>query len=361
MQLADTEYWVAFSMVAGIGSVRARRLEEHFGSLREAWSADSASLRAAGLDERTVARVLRRRPQISPAELLQGLKGAGIRALAMSDPAYPQRLLEIPSPPMVLYVRGELRPEDEWSVAIVGTRRASSYGRDVAGRLARGLAANGITVISGLARGIDAVAHTAALEAGGRSVAVLGSGVDQLYPWENRQLAERMMGQGAVVSEYPPGTPPDARNFPPRNRIITGLSLGLIVVEAGLQSGAMISAGFAAEQGREVMAVPGSITSPSSLGVNYLLKQGAKLITGVDDVLEELNLQRVAEHREARQTVTSDPTEQKIVAKLTTEPVHVDDLSRELGLPVSAVTGALTLMELKGLARSVGGMQYVAA
>lgn len=357
--MQETAYWVAFSRIPGVGAARARRLEAHFGDLAAAWQADHLALRSMGMDDRAIGPFVKARRAIDPQAVMDKLCAANIRVCALPDAEYPSRLREIQSPPMVLYVRGRLTPEDEWAVGIVGTRRATSYGRDVASQLAGELARNRVTVISGLARGIDAVAHRAALDAGGRSIAVLGSGVDQVYPWENRGLADRMLENGAIVSEYAPGTKPDARNFPPRNRIITGLSLGLIVVEADLKSGAMISAGFAAQQGRDVMAVPGNITSKSSEGVNYLLKQGATLVTCAEDVLEELNLQQVAEKQEARQVMPDDPTEALLLGSLSSEPVHIDELARAADLPVSLVSGTLTLMELKGMARSVGAMQYV--
>ena len=196
---------------------------------------------------------------------------------------------------MVLYVRGGIIPDDDWVVGMVGTRRCTPYGRQAAESLASDLARNGLTIVSGLAVGIDAFAHQAALDAGGRSIAVLGSGVDQIYPYQNRKLAERMIERGALVSEYPLGVPPDRRNFQQRNRIITGLSRGLIMMEAGIKSGAMISAGFAAEQGRDLMVVPGKITDLRSQGTNHLLKQGATLVTSAEDVLQELNIQMVAQ------------------------------------------------------------------
>lgn len=354
-------YWVAWSRVSGVGSVRARTLEDRFGSLRAAWEADSFQLKAAGVGDRMVGEIIRQRRGIDPDREMEKLLVAGIGACALPDAAYPSRLREVRNPPMVLYSRGERTAVDELAVAIVGTRRASTYGRQMAERIAAGLARNGVTVVSGLARGIDVTAHRAALDAGGRSFAVLGSGVDQVYPWENRGVADRLMESGALLSEYAPGTKPDARNFPPRNRIITGLSLGLVVVEADIKSGAMISAGFAAEQGREVMAVPGAATSRGSEGPHYLVRQGATLVTSAEEVLEDLDVRQVAKQQEARQVVPADPTEAVLLAYLSGAPLHIDELAREAGLPVSVVAGTLTLMELKGLARSAGGMSYVLA
>ncbi len=239
--MEETAYWVAWSRVPWVGAVRARRLADAFGSLAAAWEADHFALKGAGMDDRAIGSIVHERRKLDPSRLMEKLAAAGIGVHALPDPGYPSRLREIQNPPMVLYVLGEIRPEDEWAVGMVGTRQVTSYGRAVAAQLSEQLARNHVTVVSGLARGVDACAHKAALDAGGRTVAVLGSGVDQPYPWENRGLAERIAERGAVISEYEPGTKPEARNFPPRNRIITGLSLGLVVVEADRKSGELQS------------------------------------------------------------------------------------------------------------------------
>jgi DNA processing protein len=260
-----------------------------------------------------------------------------------------------------LYVRGQLTAADEWAVALVGTRHASPYGREAARDLAAGLARSGVTVVSGLARGIDVVAHRAALEAGGRTIAVLGSGVDRVYPPEHAAVAESIARAGAVVSDYPLGTAPEAGNFPPRNRIISGLSKGVVIVEAAEVSGALITADFAAEQGRDVFAVPGSIFQRSSRGTHKLIQQGAKLVIGVNDVLEELNLALANEQQTVRAVLPADATEARLLACLSADPVHVDEIGAQAGLPIAQVSGTLALMELKGLVRQVAGMQYVLA
>ena len=264
------------------------------------------------------------------------------------------------SPP-VLFVRGQIASQDEWAIALVGTRRASSYGREVAQVLATELAHQGVTVVSGLALGIDTVAHRAAIEAGGRTLAVLGSGVDQIYPPQNRGLAAAIAGQGALISDYPLGTRPEANNFPPRNRIISGLSRGVVIVEASERSGALITAQFAAEQGRELFAVPGNILHPGSLGCNRLIQQGATPLLSVDDVLEQLNMARLSNHVEARRNVPTDPLEQTLLGQLSAQPCHIDDIMRSAALPVAQISGLLTVMELKGLVRQVGSMTYVRA
>jgi DNA processing protein len=354
-------YWIGFNRVRGIGPARLRALLDAFGTIEVAWFAPEEALREVGLDRRSIANLLEvRRCLDLPAELVQ-LQQAGVQVLTWEDPAYPQLLLTINDPPPVLYVRGALRSEDVWSVAVVGTRTASVYGREVARMLATDLVHAGVTIVSGLARGIDAQAHRSALDAGGRTIAVLGSGVDIIYPWEHRKLADEIVEQGALVSEYSLGTKPEASNFPPRNRIISGLSRGVIVVEAGERSGALITADFAAEQGRDVFAVPGGIFQRGSRGTNRLIRDGAQPVLSADDVLEVLNMTAVAEHVEAQMLLPTDATEAVLLEQLSDDPAHVDEVGRAAGLPIATVSSTLALMELKGLVRQVGGMKYVRA
>jgi DNA processing protein len=242
----------------------------------------------------------------------------------------------------------------------VGTRRLTGYGRQVTRDLVAGLVKHNITVVSGLARGIDAIAHKTAVELGGRTLAVLGSGIDCIYPAENRTLAQEItQGHGAIISEYGLGIQPEAKNFPPRNRIISGLSLGVIIVESGERSGALITTNFALEQNREVFAVPGNINSPVSQGPNKLIQQGAKLVTKVEDVLEELNLHMVVERTAVQLALPGTAEEIALYTQLSAQPVHIDDLSRTTGLPSALVSSTLTLMELKGMVQQVGGMNYI--
>jgi DNA processing protein len=359
--IVDQRYWIGFNRIKGIGAIRFRRLLDTFGDLEIAWNASPAALRDAGLDRRAIENLVAARTQINLDAELRRLEQTGAQLVTWEDPSYPRNLLNIAQPPPVLFVKGSLLPADEWAVALVGTRHASAYGREVARELASGLAASGVTVVSGLARGVDVTAHRAALEAGGRTIAVLGSGVDIIYPPEHAGVAESIAGAGAVVSDYALGTPPEAANFPPRNRIISGLSKGVVIVEAGEVSGALITADFAAEQGRDVFAVPGNIHQRTSLGPNKLIQQGAKMVTGVADILEELNLALVTEQRTARAALPADATEQRLLACLSAEPVHIDELGVQMGLPIAQVSGALALMELKGMVRQVGGMNYVVA
>ena len=354
-------YWVAFNRVRGIGPARLRALLDAFGTVEEAWNAPAEALRDAGVDRRSLANLLQARTELDLDRELQRLRSAGVDTLTWEDSRYPERLKSIGDPPPVLYVRGSLIPEDDWAVAMVGTRQATTYGREAAHHLASDLARAGVTVVSGLARGIDAEAHRAALDAGGRTIAVLGSGVDVIYPWENHRLAEEVIARGALVSEYALGTMPEASNFPPRNRIISGLSRAVAVIEAGERSGALITADFAAEQGRDVFAVPGSIFYRSSQGTNRLIRDGARPLLSAEDILEELNLSAAVQHAEARSLLPGDPTEALLLEKLGEEPLHVDEVRMATDLPIATVTSALALMELKGLVRQVGGMNYVRA
>jgi DNA processing protein len=353
-------YWIAFNLVKGIGSARMRALLDYFGEAQTAWEAAPAELEAAGLSVRLAEAVVQARQSGALERTWETIQKEGLSVLTWEDEAYPRRLKEIDQPPPVLYLRGELADEDQWAVAIVGTRRATAYGRQAADELAAGLARRGITVVSGLARGIDAIAHQAALKAGGRSLAVLGCGVDQIYPPEHRRLAEQLCERGGLVSDYPPGTPPEAANFPPRNRIISGLSLGVVVIEAGESSGALITASFASEQGRAVFALPGSIYAAQSKGTNRLIREGAHIYLDIPGLLEVLNLGQVSQQRAARAALPADATEAKLYAILGREPVHVDEIGALADLPIAQVSAALTLMELKGLVRQVGGMNYVA-
>ncbi|MBI3176339.1 MAG: DNA-protecting protein DprA [Chloroflexi bacterium] len=355
----DKRYWVGFTLIKGIGAVRLQALIHHFGDLETAWKGNPADLAEAGLGAKLVERVIQARESVDLEKISEQIARQGIQILTWDDELYPARLREIDQPPPVLYLRGEYLPDDVFAVGIVGTRRVTPYGRQVTEEIASFLAANGITVVSGLARGVDAVAHTAALKAGGRTIGVLGSGVDRIYPPEHRALAEQMMERGAVVSDYAPGTPPDASNFPPRNRIISGLSLAVVVIEAGETSGALITAEFAAEQGREIFAVPGSILAPQSKGTNKLIQNGAQPLLTASDLMQALNLTRMGEHKAARKILPSDEVEAKLLAALGEQPVHVDELGNQTGLPIEKVSATLTLMELKGMVRQVGGMHYV--
>jgi len=354
------EYWLAFNRIPGLGTARFRLLERYFPDLETAWRAGPTELTSAGLDRRTLSSILKHRPGISPQRELDDLGKTNVRALIWNDPGYPARLKEIYDPPPVLYVRGDLLPEDERSVAIVGTRRATVYGREVASAIAGDLARNGVTIVSGLARGVDGVAHRAALDAGTRTVAVLASGVDIIYPREHVSLAEEIANHGALVSEYPLGIRPDASNFPRRNRIMSGMTLGTLVVEAGESSGALWTVRHALEQNREVFCVPGSIFSPASRGTNLLIQEGAKLVMDYKDVLEELNLTTVAHQIELPVVASAgNETESSVLDHISHDPIHIDDLCRRTGLPIAQVSSSLAMLEISGRVKQVGGMHYI--
>jgi DNA processing protein len=345
--------------VPGIGATRLAMLIDHFGDLESAWNASRSELRASGLGERAVESLLRTRERISLDNEMQRVERAGVQILTLADDAYPRLLREIPSPPPVLYVRGSLTVTDEHAVGVVGTRRITPYGREMARRLSSELAAAGVTIVSGLARGVDGIAHASALEAGGRTIAVLGCGLDTIYPPEHRKLAEQIVERGALVSEFSLGTPPDAPNFPVRNRIISGLSLGVIVVEAPIKSGALITSNFAADQGRAVFAVPGSVLSPASEGTIQLLRDGAAIAANGEDVLSFLNLGTRQLELEVRQVLPASEDERTLFALLSHEPRHIDEIALDSGLPIGTLSAQLLQMQLKGLVRNVGTQHYV--
>ena len=364
MEIDQIKYWVALGRVRRLGAVRFKRLENYFGDLSHAWAAGPRELRNAGLEEKTAAEVVNIRGGTSPDDEMARLERAGVQAMTWHDPAYPPRLKQIDDPPPVLYVKGTLLPEDERSVAVVGTRSPTTYGREATEALAGDLARSGVTVISGLALGVDTVAHRAALTQGGRTIAVVANGLDIVYPRDNAGLSRQISEQGAVVGEYALGTRPDPRGFPRRNRLISGLTLGTLVVEAGEKSGARWTVYHALEQNREVFCVPGSIFSPASRLTNHLIQEGAKLVSNHFDILEELNLTVVTRQIEMRLADDLPPSpdadaETGLLHCLDHEPMHIDDIGREAGLPIALVGGLLTMLELKGLVKQVGSMHYV--
>jgi DNA processing protein len=365
VDVAERAYWVAWTRVTGIGPARMRLLLHAFGSLSAAWGAAAPGLRAAGLDDRTIASATTAFANVNPEREWRALEKAGITVHTWEDEGYPERLRNIASAPALLYLRGERVPADDLAVAVVGTRRATPYGREVAHRIATDLAAAGVTVVSGLAKGIDGVAHDRAMQAGGRTLAVLGHGLNTIYPPEHIGLAARIAdGRGALITEYPPGARIDPANFPARNRIISGLALGVVIVEAGHKSGAMITADYAADQGREVFSIPGSILSTSSAGCNALIRDGATLITDASDILAALRIEQRREQHAVQQalpTLPGVPGADALLNALSAEPSHIDDLCRASGLPISDVNGLLVQLQLTGIVRPAGPQLYVRA
>lgn len=360
--MGDTKaYWIAFHRVPGIGGARIRLLLSAFGNLERAWRASADEMARAGLGPVTLRAFLTARRQIDPLKEEARARSEGYSVLTWEDEAYPRRLREIAAPPPVLYVWGEWTRQDETAVAVVGTRTPTGYGLDVAQEFGAVFAQAGVTVISGLAKGIDIRCHRAVLESGGRTVAVLGAGLDFVSPWEHRETAAQIAGRGAVISDYPLGTPPEPRNFPPRNRLISGLAQAVVVVEAGEESGALLTAEFAAAQARPVYAVPGPIHSRKSRGTNRLIAAGARPALSAQTVLEDLQLGAKAAPPPPEGTGPVDPREKRVWEALGEGPVHVDDLSRRVGLPAAEISASLSMMELRGQVRAVGGMQFVRA
>jgi DNA processing protein len=352
--------WLGLKTVPGVGNRLFLHLIQHFGGPAEVFSASRQELlQVEGVNDR-LASVIHGYKIPKEVQEDQALaQENGVRIITFSDPDYPTLLRHIHDPPPVLYVYGELHP-DSLNIAIVGSRNATSYGRTATERLSDGLAQRGFTVVSGMARGIDAAAHIGALAAGGKTIAVLGCGLDTVYPAENKSLFYRIAKSGAVISEFPFLTPPEAHNFPVRNRIISGLALGTVIVEATHKSGSLITARLAAEQGREVFAVPGSITSFKSMGTHRLIKQGAKLVEHVDDIIEELNIARPIPSIAAKEepTISLTPEEKKIIDELSPYPVHIDRLVRHLSLSAAQVSSLLLQLELKGLVTQSPGKLF---
>ncbi len=355
------KYRIAFSHVPGIGRVKLSLLESYFGDLERAWQASPTQLKAANLDAKAADSLAKVRSALDLDQEEGKLARYNVKALALDDPAYPPRLKEIYDYPPLLYVRGEILPEDESAVAVVGTRRPTMYGKQAAEEITADLARSKITIVSGLAAGVDSVAHRAALQAGGRTIAVAACGLDLVYPGSHVALARQIMERGALVSEFALGTKPKAEHFPQRNRIISGMSLGVLVVEADDHSGALITARKALEHNRDVFAIPGSIYSQMSRGTNRLIQDGAKMVLTPADILEELNLNMAVRQIEMKNLVAITDTEAQVLGYLTKEAMHVDELCHCSGLPAATITGTLALLELKGLARHMGSMNYVLA
>ncbi len=357
--------WMALHLVPGVGEVTLRRLVDHFGTPEAVWGASAKELSGLAWLRPGVREALVRGPdQAELSKAQKAMESCGAWIMTFLDDCYPLLLSRIPDPPPVLYGLGDPGVLDKSLVAVVGSRQASTYGIKAAKELSKGLASYGIGVVSGLAIGIDTAAHQGALSGGGVTIGVKGCGIDVLYPKRNRSLVARMAREGAVISEFPPGVYPEACNFPMRNRVISGLSQGVVVVEASPKSGSLITASCALEQGRDVMAVPGSIFSYKSLGTHYLIKMGARLVEGIQDIMDELGLEWNADDpgllagAGRSEPVKSLPEEQKVLEKLEPYPQHIDEIAEACGLSVSRVSGLLLQLELKELVLSLPGQMY---
>ncbi len=359
----NQRYWLGLHLIPQFGVVKLSRLLAHFDSAEALWLEPDASLMRLDLPSSLLRQFCAGRKTIDLNREEERVAQTGATLITLEDDAYPQMLRSLPDRPLLLYVRGKLAEADDKCLAIVGTRKASRYGWDVANRLAQDLARHGVTIVSGLAQGIDAAAHRGALNGGGRTIAVVGTGIDSVYPRQNEDLAREIADNGAIISELPLGTAPLGTNFPQRNRLISGLSLGLLVAEAPIKSGALNTVSHAIEQGRDVFAAPHNIFSPTGRGCNLLIQEGATLVKDVDDILDELNVthRNVQTSVQAQEIQPANELEGIVYQQLSADPVHVDLIVRQTNLPTATVTSTLTMLELKGLAESAGPMQYCRA
>ncbi|MEP7287257.1 MAG: DNA-processing protein DprA [Chloroflexota bacterium] len=368
MDQSTLRYWIGFNRAHGVGPVWLHTLIQYFGGIENAWKASPRALESAGLNHRTINSILAVRTTCDLDAELRNIERAGAWVITWEDTGYPPGLSSITDPPPVLYVKGTLTEGDSQALAVVGTRRATAYGKTMTHEIVEPLAHRGMTIVSGLARGIDAEAHQAALDAGGRTIAVLANGIDRVYPPEHRPLAEQIAANGALVSELPLGTPAKNIYFLPRNRLISGLAMGTLVVEAAERSGALTTANLALEQGRDVFAVPGNALSPSSKGTNLLIQSGAVMVTTAEDILNALTLDLAPlkthkpsprpENAFIATSLAENEVEAMILRSLATEPQHIDSLSRQSGLPVKVISSTLTILELRGLVQQVSVTQY---
>ena len=361
--MSDIRHWIGLSMVHDIGPVTSRKLLASFGNPENIFKADTDSLMSVKGISRERVENIRKFSQWDEVEKYIGImENNAIVAVPYQDDCYPEVLKNIEDAPVVLYMKGKYHPDDRFAIGVVGSRKHTAYGEAVTQRIAGELSLAGFTVISGLARGIDTLSHKSALAAGGRTIAVLGSGPDVCYPAENRGLTERIASSGCVMSEFLPGTLPNKENFPRRNRLISGLSLGILVVEATDNSGSLITAGYALEQNKEVFAVPGNITSRNSEGTNKLIKQGAKIVLKTEDIIEELAPVLKGYIRiKQKESAPLMGEENRLCAMLSREPRHVDLISRESGLSVNQLLNLLLSLELKGIVKQASGKRFYIA
>jgi DNA processing protein len=355
-----TIFWIGLSRIPGVGRATFRKLVQHFGTPERVLSASRHELKNVdGLSEKLISGITTFSWKGPAEEELARARRADVAIITADDPAYPANLKSTPDPPLYLYVRGTLPPEDN-AVAMVGTRTPTHYGQRLAQKIAYELAGAGLTVVSGMARGIDTQAHRGALEAGGRTIAVLACGIDRAYPPENRGLMEGIVRSGAVVTENPFGTKPESGYFPARNRIISGLSLGTLIIEAAHDSGSLITAEYTLEQRRRLFAVPGNVGSPTSHGPNALIKQGAVLVENADDILAALSLQKgTTTQAQSRPAPELSEEEKTVCDRITGDPKHIDLILADCNYAPGRLSGILINLELKGLIRQLPGKLFI--
>ncbi len=363
MKENSLKYWLSWNKIPDIGPKRFYKLLEYFGSTDAAWQAKSGEIsKVLNLSPKIASRLFEEKNNIIPEQELDLIHKNKINVLIIEDILYPENLKTIHYPPPVLYFKGTIVESDKNSISIVGTRKATYYGKMVAEKLSKDLALTGLTIISGMARGIDTAAHKGALSVNGRTIAVLGCGIDHIYPPENRRLAQEIQESGAILSEFPLSTLPERQNFPRRNRIISGLSLGTVVVEAAEKSGALITADFALEQGREVFAIPGNINSPLSNGSHNLIKQGAKLVDNYQDILEEIHValpRKTAEKEMVKENTSLKEEEKTIYQIITKEPIQIDEIIGASKLSAGKVSEILLSLELQDLIKEIEGKRFI--
>lgn len=361
----DLEQLINLSAIPGVGSTRIRALVAHFKSTDEIFKASIKELSSINGFEYSTAKNIKNYSDFNYGKTqFNRANSAGVEIIHFWDERYPENLKKIYDPPALLFKKGQLSAHDKYAISIVGTRLPSSYGKVVAEKVSKELAQKGLTIVSGLARGIDTISHWASIQVGGRTLAVLGSGLDYIYPSENRKLTEKIIEQGALISEFPMGAKPDAVNFPRRNRIIAGLSLGTVVIEAGLKSGALLTANYALEQNREIFSVPGNINSSNSIGTNQLIKDGAKLISGANDVLIELEphlkyFLREDDKLKSKVIENLSEFEEVLLNKLSNQPIHIDKLANSVGKSTAETLSALLPLEFKDLVKQLPGKLFV--
>ncbi|MCP5003877.1 MAG: DNA-protecting protein DprA [Planctomycetes bacterium] len=362
----DLEHLLRLNMIAGIGTITYRTLIEQLGTAKNILSTSRSRLESIpGIGPRTADRIVNGSKELDVDKEIKLAGKNNVQIVPLSSEDYPPNLNEIYDPPLILYIKGNVKKVDSIAIAIVGSRKCSYYGQAQAERLARQLAEVGFCVVSGMARGIDTNAHIGAIKGNGRTLAVLGCGLSNIYPRENRELMERIASQGAVISELPMSTPPNSRNFPPRNRIISGLSLGVLVIESTLMSGSLITTRWALEQGKEVFAIPGNIDNNYSKGTNKLIKEGAKLVEEINDIIEEFGplseSLHISDNRKVEdiRSLTLNSQENKIFSQLSSTPKTIDEITVKSGLRVSNVTSILLILEVRKLVKQLSGNRFV--
>lgn len=353
------KYFVAFNTHQKIGPQTFKKLLDYFGDLENVWRAERLELKKSGLKEEEIEAILEVKRKVDPDKEMERLKKLDIQVVSFKDPGYPVLLSEIYDPPALLYYKGKLPEKEEICFSVVGSRACTPYGRRATEEIVFDLASEGLVIVSGLALGIDSIAHKTALEAKGKTIAVLGNGLDIIYPYSHKNLAKEIVEkEGAIISEFPLGMPPLKQNFPQRNRIIAGLSQGVLVIEAAETSGALITAHFALEENREVFALPGSIYNPNSVGTNNLIKMGAHPLTSATDIFLELNIHKKLKKRK-KEIKLERKEEEILLSLLKSEPVHIDKLVEESKLDIAVVNSSLITLEIKGLVKNIGGGQYI--